>query len=46
VPILAGDTPETLGARVFEAEQRLYPEAIRRHVASRPELFGDLTQTT
>lgn len=46
VPILAGDTPETLGARVFEAELRLYPEAIRQYVASRPELFGDLTQTT
>jgi formyltetrahydrofolate-dependent phosphoribosylglycinamide formyltransferase len=36
VPVLAGDTPETLAARVFEAEKRALPEAIRRHFASRP----------
>jgi formyltetrahydrofolate-dependent phosphoribosylglycinamide formyltransferase len=40
VPVLRGDTPETLGARVFAAECRLYPAAIRRHVAAHPELFG------
>lgn len=40
VPVRAGDTPETLGARVFAAECRLYPAAIRRHVAAHPELFG------
>lgn len=45
VPILPGDTPESLGTRVFEAEQRLYPEAIRLYVASRSELFDDRTQT-
>ncbi|MGH2561250.1 MAG: formyltransferase family protein, partial [Thermomicrobiales bacterium] len=42
VPILPDDTPATLGARVFAAECRLYPEAIRRYVAARPELFGEL----
>jgi phosphoribosylglycinamide formyltransferase-1 len=29
VPILPGDTPETLAARVFAAECEAYPEAIR-----------------
>ena len=28
VPILPGDTPETLAARVLEAEHRLYPECL------------------
>ncbi len=40
VPVLPGDTPATLAARVFEAECRLYPGAIRRHVAAHPERFG------
>jgi len=40
VPVLAGDTPATLGARVFAAECALYPAAIRRYVAEHPELFG------
>jgi formyltetrahydrofolate-dependent phosphoribosylglycinamide formyltransferase len=29
VPVLPGDTPDTLAARVFEAECEAYPEAIR-----------------
>ena len=29
VPVLARDTPETLAARVLEAEHRLYPTALR-----------------
>jgi phosphoribosylglycinamide formyltransferase-1 len=29
VPVLAGDTEETLAARVLEAEHRIYPEALR-----------------
>ena len=29
VPVLPGDTPETLAARVFEAECIAYPEAVR-----------------
>lgn len=41
VPVLPDDTPGSLGARVFAAECRLYPEAIRRHVAAHPELFGE-----
>lgn len=34
VPVLAGDTPETLAARVFTAECEAYPEAIRLLAAS------------
>jgi phosphoribosylglycinamide formyltransferase 1 len=29
VPVLGGDTPDTLAARVLEAEHRLYPHALR-----------------
>jgi len=29
VPVLAGDTPESLAARVLEQEHQLYPEAVR-----------------
>jgi formyltetrahydrofolate-dependent phosphoribosylglycinamide formyltransferase len=29
VPVLPGDTPDTLAARVFEAECEAYPEAVR-----------------
>jgi formyltetrahydrofolate-dependent phosphoribosylglycinamide formyltransferase len=40
VPVLPGDTSETLGTRVFHAECALYPEAIRRYLTSHPELKG------
>jgi phosphoribosylglycinamide formyltransferase-1 len=30
VPVLAGDTPETLAARVLECEHRLYPAALEK----------------
>ncbi|MBZ4219521.1 MAG: phosphoribosylglycinamide formyltransferase [Chlorobium sp.] len=30
VPVLAGDTPESLAARVLECEHRLYPEAVEK----------------
>jgi phosphoribosylglycinamide formyltransferase-1 len=35
VPVEPGDTPDTLGARVFEAECQLYPEAIRMFAEGR-----------
>jgi formyltetrahydrofolate-dependent phosphoribosylglycinamide formyltransferase len=38
VPVLPGDTPEALAARVFAVECELYPEAIRRYTAAHPEL--------
>jgi phosphoribosylglycinamide formyltransferase-1 len=37
VPVLPGDTPKTLAARVSEAEHRIYPEAIRSIVQRRTE---------
>lgn len=39
VPVLEGDTVETLSARILEQEHELYPEAVGRVVAS-----GKLTQ--
>jgi formyltetrahydrofolate-dependent phosphoribosylglycinamide formyltransferase len=36
VPVLPGDSPETLGARVFAAECATYPAAIAAHAASLP----------
>ena len=37
VPILQGDTPETLAARVLEQEHRLYPAVLRRFVTEGPD---------
>jgi len=34
VPVLAGDTPDVLAARVLEAEHRLYPECLAKAVRS------------
>jgi phosphoribosylglycinamide formyltransferase-1 len=35
VAVLPGDTPETLGARVFVEERVAYPEAIRQVIKAR-----------
>jgi phosphoribosylglycinamide formyltransferase 1 len=40
VPVLEDDTPESLAARVFEAECEAYPEAIRLFSAGRLEIAG------
>jgi phosphoribosylglycinamide formyltransferase-1 len=40
VPVLPDDTPETLAARVFEAEKRALPAAIRQHFATRAASQG------
>jgi len=40
VPVLDGDTPERLAARVQSAERRLYPEVIRWWAAGRVEVAG------
>lgn len=40
VPVLDGDTPDTLAARVFAAECALYPEAIRLFAEGRLRLDG------
>jgi phosphoribosylglycinamide formyltransferase-1 len=38
VPVLPGDTPDTLAARVLEVEHRIYPQALRRIVEGRLRL--------
>ena len=43
VPVLAGDTPETLAARVLEAEHTLYPEALRMVAEKRAVLESGRT---
>lgn len=35
VPVLAGDTPETLAARILIEEHRIYPEALRMLASGR-----------
>ncbi len=41
VPVLAGDTEQTLAARVLHEEHRIYPQAVRWLCAGRIELGGD-----
>lgn len=36
VPVLEGDTPETLSARILEVEHKLYVEALKMIVRERP----------
>lgn len=40
VPVLDGDTPEALHARIQEVEHRLYPEVVRAFAAGRLEVRG------
>lgn len=40
VPVLEGDTEETLTARILVEEHRLYPEAIRLYAEGRLEVTG------
>jgi len=39
VPVMPGDTTESLAARVFDAECRLYPRAISRYLRENPWLL-------
>ncbi|HRD50528.1 MAG TPA: phosphoribosylglycinamide formyltransferase [Candidatus Contendobacter sp.] len=41
VPVLPGDDPDTLAARVLEQEHRLYPQAIRWFAEGRLRLEGE-----
>jgi phosphoribosylglycinamide formyltransferase-1 len=41
VPVLDGDTPESLGARVLEAEHRLYPHALSLFASGAITLSGE-----
>lgn len=40
VPVLEGDTEETLAARILVEEHRLYPEAIRLYAEGRLQVTG------
>jgi phosphoribosylglycinamide formyltransferase-1 len=40
VPVLDGDTPETLSTRILEAEHRLYPQAVRLMLEGRHRVEG------
>jgi len=40
VPVFADDTPDTLAARVFEAEKEAYPHVLKLLAAGRVELDG------
>lgn len=40
VPVLAGDTEESLATRVLEVEHRIYPQAVRWFVEERIEFAG------
>ena len=42
VPVLEGDTPDSLAARVFEQECLAYPEAIRLFAAGRLRIDGQI----
>jgi phosphoribosylglycinamide formyltransferase-1 len=42
VPVLAGDTEQTLAARVLEVEHRIYPQAVRWFLEERIEFAGDV----
>ena len=44
VPVLPGDTPESLAARVFEAEQRALPDAVRLHLERRRSRPGETAE--
>lgn len=42
VPVLPGDTPDTLAARVLVEEHKLYPRAVRQFVEGRVRLDGGI----
>jgi phosphoribosylglycinamide formyltransferase 1 len=41
VPVLPGDTPETLAARVLEVEHRIYPLALKLVAGGRASVIGE-----
>jgi phosphoribosylglycinamide formyltransferase-1 len=42
VPVLAGDSEESLAARVLQVEHRIYPQAVRWFVEGRIDFEGDV----
>ena len=45
VAVLPGDTPETLAARVLDAEHRLYPHALRLVASGAVRVTNDILET-
>ncbi|MGH6962057.1 MAG: formyltransferase family protein, partial [Dongiaceae bacterium] len=41
VPVRSDDTPDSLAARVLEAEHRIYPQALRLIAGGRVEVVGE-----
>ena len=41
VPVIAGDTPEALAARVLAAEHQLYPRALSLVASGRARVVGE-----
>ena len=46
VPLLEGDTEETLSARIQKEEHRIYPEAIRLFAEGSLKVTGRLVQVS
>ncbi len=46
VPVMAGDTAETLGARVLAAEHRLYPAVLRRFALGEYQIVAETAPLT
>jgi phosphoribosylglycinamide formyltransferase-1 len=46
VPVLEGDTAESLAIRVLAVEHRIYPEALRLLAGGRIRLEGDICRTS
>lgn len=44
VPVLPGDSEESLAARVLQVEHRIYPQAVRWFVEGRIDLEGDVVR--
>jgi phosphoribosylglycinamide formyltransferase-1 len=44
VPVLPGDTPDSLGARVLTAEHQLYPHALRLIAAGHVKVVGEVAE--
>lgn len=44
VPVLPGDTPDSLGARVLTAEHQLYPHALRLIAAGQVRVAGEIAE--
>ena len=46
VPVLPGDSEETLAARVLQQEHRIYPQAVRWFMEDRIRLNGNQVEVT